>query len=154
MSENDDEPDGSSSDPQFEERVGYRHPPRKFQWTPGNSGNGAGRPPNKHSRKFKVERAAYRPVSIRVNGRARSMPALEAIIYVIKHKAIGGNAEAIKLRERLLGISQLDDADPTPQAYFIRREKMDERQWLKRYGYLGDDPRVEASEVSTSSRSP
>jgi hypothetical protein len=78
------------------------------------------------------------------------MPALEAIIYVVKHKAIGGNAEAIKLRERLLGISRLDESDPVPVAYLIRRGKMGEKEWLERYGYLGDDPSVEASDVSTS----
>lgn len=112
--------------PNFEERVGHGCPPKKHQWPRHKSGNPAGRPPNSRSRKFKIARAADRKVSIRVNGRARSMIALEAIVYIITHKAIEGNAEAIKLRERLLGISEPEDTNPVPRAYLLRGRKLTE----------------------------
>lgn len=75
-----------------EEEVGYKKPPKKHQFKPGQSGNLKGRP--------KVYKSAVNvleePIAMRVNGKTREVSAFEAAFRKTAQKALEGRLTAIK----------------------------------------------------------
>ena len=82
--------------PHQDAEVGYGKPPKHSQFKPGQSGNARGRPPRKLGLNDIVEGTAMMPVNVTVDGRARKMPALQAILMQEVQKALKGDSKAAR----------------------------------------------------------
>lgn len=88
-------PDGErETQSQGEATVGYCRPPKHAQFKPGQSGNARGRPRRKLVLNNIVEELATMPVTVTVDGHARKMPALRAILMLELRKALQGDSKA------------------------------------------------------------
>ncbi len=76
------------------EAVGYCSPPKHSQFKPGQSGNPRGRKRRKVALNNIVEDVATARVQVTVDGRVRTMPALEAILMLEVRKALRGDGKA------------------------------------------------------------
>jgi hypothetical protein len=73
--------------------VGYRRPPRKNQFKKGQpSPNPKGRP--RGSKNVDLVQVLKEPVTLKIGGRTRKVPYLEAWMQVIKEKALKGDIKA------------------------------------------------------------
>ena len=75
--------------------VGYGRPPVAKQFKPGQSGNPRGRKKGVKNVATIFNNALYRPVKIRIAGRARTLPKIEAIVEVMLSKALAGDIAAV-----------------------------------------------------------
>jgi Family of unknown function (DUF5681) len=80
---------------------GENRPPRKGQWRPGQSGNPAGRPKNKHVEATDshaiLDRLLAEPRSVIKNGRPEKLPTNEALLAVLVDQALRGNMGAQRI---------------------------------------------------------
>ncbi|HTW33271.1 MAG TPA: DUF5681 domain-containing protein [Rhizomicrobium sp.] len=83
--------------PASEDKIGYRRPPRAYQFKPGQSGNPSGRPKAKPSLADLLEEALGQRTTIRVRGRARKVTKLEAMTRKLADMAVQGDARVVKL---------------------------------------------------------
>lgn len=81
--------------------VGYGKPPAATRYKKGQSGNPRGRPHKKPGFEDMVQRVIGEKVSITLNGRRRMVSSLEAVLHVVRTKAIGGDLKAIRLLQDL-----------------------------------------------------
>lgn len=81
-------------------RIGYKRPPRNTRWKKGQSGDPRKRKPADTSRESAVatvDRLLLASVAITLNGQATRVTTLEAIMYQLLHKAMSGNASALRV---------------------------------------------------------
>jgi hypothetical protein len=76
--------------------VGYGGPPEAHRFTPGRSGNPAGRPRRKQSIDEAIEEALHQPVSVNEKGVQRKLPALQVILRQVRNAAMRGHLPAAK----------------------------------------------------------
>jgi hypothetical protein len=74
--------------------VGYRRPPKKTQFTPGQSGNPKGRPKGAKNEATIWRTIFNRKVAIREGGRTRKVSLLEAMLLKYTERALNGEAKA------------------------------------------------------------
>lgn len=82
------------SSPPTDDRVGYRHPPRKNRWKKGQSGNLKGRRKKSELAITIIDRLLHSSMRITLNGEAIRVTALEAIVLQLFQKALAGDAGA------------------------------------------------------------
>ena len=85
--------------------VGYGRPPKEHQFKPGRSGNPKGRPKGVKNKSTIFWKIATMKVAMRVGGRMRKVPFLEAMWLRVAGDALKGSPKAIALfvnRYRLL----------------------------------------------------
>ena len=91
--------------------VGYGRPPVAKQFKPGQSGNPRGRKKGVKNVTTIFNNALYKPVKIRIAGRVRTLPKIEAIVEVMMNKALAGDIAAvskiIELAHKLGGFEYL-----------------------------------------------
>ena len=91
--------------------VGYGRPPVAKQFKPGQSGNPRGRKKGVKNVATIFNDALYRPVKIRIAGRVRTLPKIEAIVEVMLSKALAGDSPAfsriVELAHKLGGFEFL-----------------------------------------------
>jgi hypothetical protein len=75
-------------------KVGYGRPPIHGRFKPGQSGNAKGRPKGRRNAKTIGAKVLNRAVTVRENGKARRIPALEAMLEVNVAQALKGNHRA------------------------------------------------------------
>lgn len=90
---------GSETD----DAVGYRRPPRRTRFKPGQSGNPQGRPKGLKSLSQLVSRELDRRVFLTEEGRRRRVSKREVLAKQITKDALAGNAKA---RETVFGLDQ------------------------------------------------
>lgn len=83
--------------------VGYRRPPRRTRFKPGQSGNPQGRPKGLKSLSHLVSRELDRRVFLTEDGRRRRVSKREVLAKQITKDALAGNAKA---RETVFGLDQ------------------------------------------------
>lgn len=76
--------------------VGYRRPPKKHQWQPGQSGNKSGRPKRKATLQEALIRELARLIVVTENGKKTKMPMSTAIAKQLVRKAASGDLGAFK----------------------------------------------------------
>lgn len=85
-----------SSNDHADYEVGYKRPPRQHQFKKGQrSANPTGRP--RGSRNADLAKVLMEPVLIKIRGRTRKVPYLEAWLQVIKDKALKGELKACQI---------------------------------------------------------
>jgi hypothetical protein len=83
--------------------IGYGKPPKHRQFKPGQSGNPRGRPRKEvaiqtlRAMREAFIRAANREVTVTEAGKARRMPAIDAVFHRLMMKALAGDHRSIKL---------------------------------------------------------
>jgi hypothetical protein len=75
--------------------IGYRRPPRKHQWKPGQSGNPRGR--RKGARGFRTDRdhMLELPVQATEDGQRRTLTTQQAALRALRKKALSGDMRAL-----------------------------------------------------------
>jgi hypothetical protein len=80
-----------------DERVGYRRPPKRTRFQPGQSGNPRGRPRGSRSLSDIVRKVVGQKVAITEKGVTRRVPRIEAILLRAAGDASRGDARALRL---------------------------------------------------------
>jgi hypothetical protein len=78
-------------------RTGYANPPKEHRWKKGQSGNPRrqrAKPPE--STVAMIDRLLAMPVHLTINGEAKKVTALEAIIFQLLQKEMSGNQQAAR----------------------------------------------------------
>ena len=92
-----------------DERVGYRRPPLRTRFRPGQSGNPRGRPKGARNLNTVVAAALGEKVAVTENGRRRRITKLEAAVKQLVNRAASGEARATQL---LIQVVQANEARP------------------------------------------
>jgi hypothetical protein len=95
--ETEDAPAWDTGEGPTSEQVGYRRPPRRTRFQPGQSGNPRGRPKGVKSLSDIVRKIVGQKVSVTENGRTWRIPRLEAILLRAAGEASRGDAGALRL---------------------------------------------------------
>jgi uncharacterized protein DUF5681 len=77
-----------------EYEVGYRKPPRRSQFKPGQSGNPRGRPKGRKNEDTLLDEILHRKLPMRDRGRVREVPVIEAILLKFTEAALRGDPKA------------------------------------------------------------
>ena len=83
-------------------RVGYRNPPERTRFKPGQSGNPKGRPKGVLNMATVLERGLREKVVINENGKRKTVTKLEAAIKQLMNKSASGDLKALQLLATLL----------------------------------------------------
>lgn len=78
-------------------RTGYGNPPKEYRWKKGQSGNPRRqrvKPPE--STVAMIDRLLAAPVHMTINGEAKKVIALEAIVFQLLQKEMSGNQQAAR----------------------------------------------------------
>jgi len=103
--------------PGDEYEVGYGKPPKATRFRPGQSGNPNGRPKGKKNVGTILEETLYQPVPITENGKARKVPAIEALFKTTMMNAMKGDHRAAdRLLKQVALFQQMKDAAVTGEA--------------------------------------
>jgi Family of unknown function (DUF5681) len=100
--------------------VGYRKPPKRTQFTKGQSGNPKGRPKGSQNFSTILAKAGRERVRVTTNGRSRYVTKFEASMLQLTNKAASGDLKAI--RELLCWIRSLEDSEQTAHALPVTPE--------------------------------
>jgi len=98
------------SEPSETETVGYKRPPGKTQFKPGQSGNPRGRPKRKVNMSNSFNRALDEKIVVTETGKA--LTKLEAFVQSIVNRVLQGDVKAIPALVRLL--NQTEQFKPIP----------------------------------------
>ena len=82
---------------QEDDKVGYRNPPKEYQWQPGESGNPKGRPKKIKDFEKLLDLELSRPLRITEGGQTRTITKWQGVIKALVHAALGGHHRAQKL---------------------------------------------------------
>src|SRR3954467_14740458 len=74
--------------------VGYKRPPRRSQFKPGQSGNPRGRPKGRKNEDTILDEILHRKLPMRDRGRIREVPIIEAIFLKFTEAALRGDPKA------------------------------------------------------------
>lgn len=91
--------------------VGYRKPPRRTQFRPGQSGNRNGRPKKTKTLVDVLMKELLARVTITVHGKRKTVSMLEAMLKQHINKAASGDAKAVALILNLLRFHNYDEGD-------------------------------------------
>jgi hypothetical protein len=107
--------DGPDDDPgDDDDAVGYGRPPKATRWKKGQSGNPAGKRKRDEALIEKLMRITGEEVPVTQNGTQTVMPAVEAMLRALTHKAMKGDIPALKLTlEHLL--KGVESSSPVPE---------------------------------------
>lgn len=77
-----------------EKTIGYKKPPKSHRFTPGRSGNPAGRPKGVRNLKTDLNALLKKRIAVREDGETRNISRQEAILLSLFSKAIKGDVKA------------------------------------------------------------
>jgi hypothetical protein len=92
--------------------VGYRRPPQHTQFQPGQSGNPTGRRKGVHNLRTDVRHMLRIPIQVKEGGRSRKISTQEAVLMVVREKALKGGARAL---EHLLELANRFNNEPVAE---------------------------------------
>ena len=83
--------------------TGYGRPPEHARFKPGKSGNPKGRPKQSKNLKSIIQQALTSTVTVRENGRLRSVSKIEGVVLSQLERALKGNEKAALAVLRMAG---------------------------------------------------
>jgi hypothetical protein len=113
--------DRDPHEPDEDDAIGYRRPPKHSQFKPGHSGNPRGKQKGDRNLASDVKRMLASIVKFDTKqGRSIRMRTQEYALGRLRLKALDGDARSL---DRLLGLAQIyNDSAPPPPIDFDRRE--------------------------------
>lgn len=100
---NNDQRSHSKEGQNLDYEVGYKKPPKKHQYKPGQTGNPKGRPKGAKNTKTIVDELLSKKLEIKMDGKTKKISAREAALLAVLQKALKGDSRAFK---------QILDLDP------------------------------------------
>jgi hypothetical protein len=95
--------------------TGYGRPPEHARFKPGKSGNPKGRPKQSKNLKSIIQQALTSTVTVRENGRLRSVSKIEGVVLSQLERALKGNEKAALAVLRMAGhVDLLNGGDGSP----------------------------------------
>ena len=91
-----------SASGQDDYEVGYRKPPAKHQFKPGQSGNRSGRPPGRTNIATALRDAVQQKRPVTIGGKTREMTTLDVMMRKQIEKAVAGDTKAFNAVVELL----------------------------------------------------
>lgn len=89
--------------------VGYKHPPREYQFKPGQSGNPQGRPKKNKTFKEEISNELDELIYIQENGQKKQITKRKALAKKIINEALSGKTSATKIISPILFSEQVSD---------------------------------------------
>jgi hypothetical protein len=114
MAKDDDEPfdDGPDEDADYE--VGYRKPPKQYQFgQPGVKGNPAGRARGSRQQNT-MDRIFKQKVRMKVDGVLKRVPIAEAVFMQLSQRALSGDPSAVREFMRLVAMYEAGGKRKSP----------------------------------------
>jgi hypothetical protein len=74
--------------------IGYKKPPKKSQFKPGQSGNAKGRPKGSKNFASELSEELMEKIAIKEDGKKKSISKQRALVKALLAKALQGNAQA------------------------------------------------------------
>jgi hypothetical protein len=139
MSEHDEAPPGAeaesatSDDPANVDDVGFKKPPKKHRFQKGRSGNPAGRPKGKKSRRAIVERVLLEKRTVEISGRPRELTMIELAVLALRQEAMSGKSRAFKTYRSVEGRYGPQEAK-TKAGYLVVPYVETIEQWMALWG--------------------
>jgi Family of unknown function (DUF5681) len=88
-----------SSDEDENNKTGFGNPPKHSRWKDGESGNKQRRYPKRVETTIElIDKLLLKPVEITVGEKSRRVTTLEAILFRLWQKEVGGDTRALKIR--------------------------------------------------------
>jgi hypothetical protein len=105
--------------PQDDDDVGYGRPPKRTRWKTGQSGNPRRQyPARSRSTVELIDRLFLRPVEVTVDGEAKVISTLEAIVMQLWLKEVSGDQRALKVRLKYQEFAR-QNSEPRPEVIFV-----------------------------------
>jgi hypothetical protein len=105
--------------PQDDDDVGYGRPPKRTRWKKGQSGNPRRQyPARSRSTVELIDRLFLRPVEVTVDGEAKVISTLEAIVMQLWLKEVSGDQRALKVRLKYQEFAR-QNSEPRPEVIFV-----------------------------------
>lgn len=118
-----------TSHDQENECVGYKKPPRRTRFKPGQSGNPRGRPRKKESLHDRLSGVILKQIVVRRGGKKEKMTQLEALLHSQLLKATQGDTRAvqfcIKLAEQLGCLKHVFEGRELQPRDYLSRDEID-----------------------------
>ena len=94
--------------------IGFRRPPVRRRFKPGQTGNPKGRPKGRRKVRTVVEEALNQRITIREGDRTRSLPKLDGVVLTMVNKALQGDAKALTALIQLIRSVGMTEEMPEP----------------------------------------
>ena len=106
----------------MDNKVGYKRPPAKNRWRKGQSGNPrASKRQSGETTVAMIDRMLLTTMLITLNGHSKRVTALEAILYQLLHKAIGGESRAYRILLKFQEFAN-QNSEKTVELTFVESE--------------------------------
>ncbi|NKB37984.1 MAG: hypothetical protein GKR93_12610 [Gammaproteobacteria bacterium] len=130
MPDNKDDDDGD---------VGYKKPPKRTQFKPGQSGNKKGRPKKPDKIASHLQELLNEKISVRdSNGKVSRMTNMEAFLRNLQAKAMQGKQKELTIFYNVLkqtGYFDIpDDSKPRGGGVLVVPATLSMEDWIERYG--------------------
>ena len=133
---NDDESTNSMPEQQPDYEVGFKKPPKKHHFKPGNNANPKGRPKGARNKRVIVRDILFEPMEVSVDGRIRKVPRLEVVLIQQLKKAMQGDSKAagevLRLAERM-GLLMASDEQEAPNGVSLSDSEI-VKDFMRRVG--------------------
>lgn len=97
--------------------VGFKRPPKRFQFQPGNNANPKGRPRGAKNKKLVISELLFESIQVTQGNESKKMPKLGVIVQKLLNKALQGDmkatSEVLKLADKHDLLTPRDD-QPNP----------------------------------------
>src|ERR1700733_736312 len=109
-------PDGDNDE------TGYGKPPKHSRWKDGESGNKQRRYPKRVETTIElIDKLLLKPVEITVGEKSRRVTTLEAILFRLWQKEVGGDTRALKIRLKFQEFAR-QNTKPRIETVFVDNE--------------------------------
>ena len=105
-----------------DDKPGYRKPPERTRWKPGESGNKRRRYPKRMETTVElIDKLLLKPVEIPVGEKSRRVTTLEAILFRLWQKEVLGDTRALKIRMKFQEFAR-QHTKPRIETVFVDNE--------------------------------
>jgi hypothetical protein len=100
-----------------DDAVGYKKPPKKSQFKPGQSGNKKGRTKGHRNLRTIFKEQLECPMAIKENGKTKKVSKAEAMFMILMNRALEGNPTAIANVMKTAERYRIGEEPPPPDSF-------------------------------------